>query len=111
MKFSCRWYGSTKQAEAAPGPGLSRARLRGYSSAPLGALPVAAPPSRQGEGCMRSRTVAAGVFAALAASGVVITTTWASTPAAASAYYVDPGPNAAQRLAANPGDSPTAAIR
>jgi endoglucanase len=60
---------------------------------------------------MRSRTVAAGVLAALAASGVVITTTWASTQAAGSAYYVDPGTNAAEWVAANPGDSRTAVIR
>ena len=60
---------------------------------------------------MRSRTVAAGVLAAVAATGVVAATTWAGAQAAGSAYYVDPGTNAAQWVAANPGDSRAAVIR
>ncbi|HEY3477303.1 MAG TPA: glycoside hydrolase family 6 protein, partial [Streptomyces sp.] len=58
---------------------------------------------------MRSRTVAAGALAALAVTGVVATTTGAQ--AAGSAFYVDPGTNAAKWVAANPGDSRAAVIR
>ncbi|MDX3195102.1 glycoside hydrolase family 6 protein, partial [Streptomyces sp. MN03-5084-2B] len=60
---------------------------------------------------MRSRTVAAGGLAAVAVTGVVATTTWAGAQAAASAYYTDPGTNAAKWVAANPGDSRAAVIR
>lgn len=60
---------------------------------------------------MRSRTVAAGALAALAATGVVATTTWAGAQAAESAYYTDPGTNAAKWVAANPSDSRAAVIR
>jgi endoglucanase len=59
---------------------------------------------------MRNRTLAAGLIAACAATGVVVTT-WTSAQAAVSAYYVDPGTNAAKWVAANPGDSRTAVIR
>ncbi|WP_072478048.1 glycoside hydrolase family 6 protein [Amycolatopsis australiensis] len=55
--------------------------------------------------------MAAGALAALAASGVVVTTTWAGTQATGSVFYVDPGTNAAQWVAANPGDSRAAVIR
>ena len=60
---------------------------------------------------MRRRTLAAGIVAAFAASGVVITTTWASTQAAGSAFYVDPNTGAAKWVAANSGDSRAAVIR
>lgn len=60
---------------------------------------------------MRSRTVAAGALAALAVSGVVATTTLAGARAAGSAYYTDPGTNAARWVAANSGDSRAAVIR
>lgn len=57
---------------------------------------------------MRSRTVAAGVLAALAGSVVVVGT---GAEAAGSPFYVDPTTNAAQWVAANPGDSRAAVIR
>ncbi len=60
---------------------------------------------------MRSRTVTAGALAALAVTGVVATTTWAGAQAAGSAFYTDPGTNAAKWVAANPGDSRAAVIR
>jgi endoglucanase len=60
---------------------------------------------------MRSRTVAAGGLAAVAATGVITATTWTGAQAAESAYYVDPGTNAAKWVAANPGDSRAAVIR
>ncbi|GLY37906.1 hypothetical protein Amsp01_039300 [Amycolatopsis sp. NBRC 101858] len=59
---------------------------------------------------MRNRTLAAGLIAVCAATGVVVTT-WTSAQAAGSAFYVDPGTNAAKWVAANPGDSRTAVIR
>src|SRR3569833_1365031 len=59
---------------------------------------------------MRNRTLAAGLIAACAATGVIVTT-WTSAQAAVSAYYVDPGTNAAKWVAANPGDSRAAVIR
>jgi endoglucanase len=55
--------------------------------------------------------VTAGALAALAVTGVVATTTWAGAQAAGSAYYADPGTNAAKWVAANPGDSRAAVIR
>jgi endoglucanase len=60
---------------------------------------------------MRSRTLAAGALAALATTAVVATTTWAGAQAAGSAYYTEPGTNAAKWVAANPGDSRAAVIR
>ena len=60
---------------------------------------------------MRSRTVAAGGLAAVAATGIVTATTWTGAQAADSPYYVDPGTNAAKWVAANPGDSRAAVIR
>lgn len=57
---------------------------------------------------MRSRTAAAGVLAALAGSVVVVGT---GAEAAGSAFYVDPTTNAAQWVAANPGDSRAGVIR
>lgn len=59
---------------------------------------------------MRNRTLAAGLIAVCAATGVVVTT-WTSAQAAGSAFYTDPGTNAAKWVAANPGDSRTAVIR
>jgi len=59
---------------------------------------------------MRNRTLAAGLIAVCAATGVVVTT-WTSAQAAGSAYYTDPGTNAAKWVAANPGDARTAVIR
>ncbi|WP_410631377.1 glycoside hydrolase family 6 protein [Amycolatopsis sp. cmx-4-83] len=53
----------------------------------------------------------AGALAALAVTGVVATTTWAGAQAAGSAFYTDPGTNAAKWVAANPGDSRAAVIR
>ncbi|WP_308210249.1 glycoside hydrolase family 6 protein [Amycolatopsis iheyensis] len=55
--------------------------------------------------------MAAGALAALAVSGVVATTTWAGAQAAGSAFYVDPGTNAAAWVAANAGDYRAAVIR
>ncbi len=60
---------------------------------------------------MRSKTVAAGAVAALAVSSVVALTTWAGAEAAGSAFYVDPGTNAAKWVAANSGDSRAGVIR
>ncbi|RSM47305.1 endoglucanase [Amycolatopsis balhimycina DSM 5908] len=55
--------------------------------------------------------MAAGGLAAVAATGIVTATTWAGAQAAESAYYADPGTNAAKWVAANPGDSRAAVIR
>ncbi|WIV54076.1 glycoside hydrolase family 6 protein [Amycolatopsis nalaikhensis] len=60
---------------------------------------------------MRSRTMAASSLAALVATGVLTTVLWTDAQAAESAYYVDPGTNAAKWVAANPGDSRAALIR
>ncbi|WP_192782995.1 glycoside hydrolase family 6 protein [Amycolatopsis lexingtonensis] len=55
--------------------------------------------------------MAAGALAALVATGVLTTVTWGDAQAAESAFYVDPNTNAAQWVAANPGDSRAAVIR